>query len=93
MDSNPELSALCHFPQKITVGNYKDIIESSFIEVGIMELMEESLLRISRKLGKDYKPLSIKHLNSAKKSSRYAFRGRGAASRECSPLRTSPTEE
>jgi hypothetical protein len=23
----------------------------------------------------------------------YAFRGRGAASRECSPLRTSPTEE
>jgi hypothetical protein len=73
MDYNPELSALCHFPQIVTVDNFKDVIESSFIEIGIMERMEESLRRISRKLSKDYKPLSIKHLNSAKRSSQVPY--------------------
>jgi len=68
IDSNPELSALCHFPQTITLENYKQVIESRFIEIGIMERMEESLRRISRKLGKDYKPLSVQHLNISERN-------------------------
>jgi hypothetical protein len=69
MDSNPELSALCHFPEMITLENYKDVIESSFVEIGIMERMEESLRRISRKLNKAYKPLSVQHLNISARNS------------------------
>jgi hypothetical protein len=36
----------------------------------------------------------INHIAAAQwQDNLYAFSGRGAASRECSPLRTSPTEE
>ena len=34
-----------------------------------MEQMEESLQRISRKLGKAYKPLSVQHLNLSERIS------------------------
>jgi len=73
MDCNPELSALCHFPQIVTPENFKDVIESSFIEIGIMERMEESLRRISQKLGKNYTPLSINLLNQSKRSSQIPY--------------------
>ena len=38
------------FPEEITLNNYKDIIESNFIEIGIAEKMEESMYRFAKAL-------------------------------------------
>ena len=61
------------FPQNITIANYKNIIETYFIEIGVSEHMEESIQRISRKLNKKYDPLSVRRLNVSKRDSRIPY--------------------
>ncbi len=69
----PEWSMLCHFPRDITMDNYKKIIETYFIEIGVMEHMEESIQRISEKLNRQYEPRSVKRRNVSKRDSRIPY--------------------
>ena len=49
--------------------NYKEIIETSFVEIGVLEDLEESIERISKKLNKHYEPNSVRCHNVAKRDS------------------------
>ncbi len=39
---NTKESMLNHFPRAVTMDNYREIIETLFIEIGVMEHLEES---------------------------------------------------
>ena len=69
----PEWSMLCHFPQDITMDNYKEVIENRFIEIGVLENMDESLRRIAAKLNKRYIPGSLNRLNVSIRDSQIPF--------------------
>ena len=49
-----DTNMLNYFPMTITPLNYKEVIDNHFIEVGITEKMNETMLRIANKLGKPY---------------------------------------
>lgn len=51
------------FPYEVTIDNYEEMIETKFIEIGVTELLDESLQRISKKLGCYYVSNSLKWLN------------------------------
>lgn len=57
-----------HFPRKVTLENYKDIIEDYFIEIGIMEMLDISLSRIAKKLGLSYNN-SVPFINKTERDS------------------------
>lgn len=59
---------LNHFPRPVTMENYRAMIEESFIEVGVMEHLEESLRRIADKLGMPFEPSWLPHLNAAERN-------------------------
>lgn len=59
---------LNHFPRPVTAENFRDMIEESFIEVGVMEHLEESLRRIAGKLDMPFDPAWLPHLNAAERS-------------------------
>lgn len=61
-----------HFPCDITLDNYREVIDTLFIEVGITEQLEASMARIARRLGRIYRPGSIRHLNVTERD-RYAI--------------------
>ncbi|WP_291843112.1 hypothetical protein [Maricaulis sp.] len=56
---------LNYFPVEMTEANYKDVIESSFIEVGILEALPESMRRIAARLSKPFDESQLPHLNRA----------------------------
>ena len=49
-----DTNMLNFFPMNITPLNYKEVIDNQFIEVGITEKMNETMLRIANKLEKPY---------------------------------------
>ena len=55
------------FPCEITFDNYKEVIETKFIEIGVTEHLDESMQRIAKKLGQSYSPNSIRRLNITKR--------------------------
>jgi hypothetical protein len=55
------------FPCKMTMDNYKEVIETKFVEVGVTEHLDESIQRIAKKLGQDYCANTIEKLNIAKR--------------------------
>ena len=59
---NAKSYMLEHFPRKVTRDNYKEICEKYFVHIGITEQLDESLLRISKKLNFEYVGDSI-HVN------------------------------
>lgn len=59
------INMLNHFPRVVTFDNYKEIIETYFIEIGISEYLDESLHRIAIKLGKPYDPAWLSHTNAS----------------------------
>lgn len=59
-----------HFPCDITLDNYRDVIESMFIEVGIIERLDDSMARIASRLGKTYRPESMRRLNTTDRDQR-----------------------
>ncbi|MCP4128260.1 MAG: sulfotransferase family protein [Gammaproteobacteria bacterium] len=69
----PEWSMCCHFPRDVTMDNYKKMIETQFIEIGVMEHMEESIQRIAKKLNRQYEPESLKRRNVSKRDSRVPY--------------------
>jgi len=58
---------LVHFPREVTQDNYKDIIEEYFVEIGIMESLDESLSKIAKKLGYPYSKSWVEHKNATKR--------------------------
>ena len=59
---------LNHFPRIVTRANYKELIEKYFIEIGIVEKLEESLHRIAKKLGMHFEPEMLGHLNATERT-------------------------
>ena len=59
---------LNYFPRVVTFGNYKEIIEQYFIEIGIMEDLEASMQRIAQKLHKPLDQKKIEHINATERS-------------------------
>lgn len=56
---------LDHFPVKMTETNYEKVIETMFVEIGVVEHLDETLTRIARALGKKLNPDDIPHLNKS----------------------------
>lgn len=54
-----------YFPCDVTSENYQKVIEENFVEVGVTEFLDESMIRISAKLGEEYIPGSLERLNTA----------------------------
>ena len=61
------------FPRKVTLVNYKEIIETQFIEIGITEHMDESVKRIANKLNRKYTPGSLHQLNVTARDQRVPY--------------------
>ena len=55
-------------PKAINENNYKDFIESHFVEVGIAEQLDTSMVRIADKLGFEFDVSQLQHLNSVKRT-------------------------
>lgn len=59
---------LNHFPRVVTKDNYREMIEEYFVEIGVMEHLEESMRRIASKLGMPFDPAWLDHLNASERS-------------------------
>ncbi|MEC7676211.1 MAG: hypothetical protein VYB89_11820, partial [Pseudomonadota bacterium] len=59
-----KLTFLQHFPRDLTRDNYREVIESMFIEVGIAERLPETLARFAPKLERTVAPAHHRRLNS-----------------------------
>lgn len=57
------------FPRQLTLENYKEVIETDFIEIGLVECLELSMQRIASKLGLPYVPESLEKLNVTERDS------------------------
>ncbi len=53
------------FPWKMTIENYKDIINEHFIHIGTTEQLQASIHHFSKKLGK--RPCKIPHINQSRR--------------------------
>ena len=60
-------SILRHFPVEVTDANYIDVIESKFVEIGVVEHLDESLRRIAKAIGRDEVIPAIPHLNKSQR--------------------------
>jgi len=54
---------LNHFPREMDLGNYKNIMDELFIEIGITEKLSISLQRIADKLGFEFDESRLQKLN------------------------------
>ncbi|MDK3019095.1 hypothetical protein [Pseudodonghicola flavimaris] len=52
-----------HFPVKVTEQNYAEVIETRFVEIGVMENLAASMERIARALGKTGQLPDLPHVN------------------------------
>lgn len=53
-----------HFPRKVTPANYKEILEKYFIEVGICEELDLSMLHMAEALGMNHDPALLGRHNA-----------------------------
>ena len=53
--SNHTISYLEHFPRRVTESNFMEICDRMFLEIGITEKLDVSLMRIAEKLNFQYK--------------------------------------
>ncbi|MCK5896395.1 MAG: hypothetical protein KAG20_06290 [Cocleimonas sp.] len=61
------------FPCEMTFDNYKEVIETQFVEVGVTEHLDTSLQRIATALGQHYVKDSIERLNVAKRDQQVPY--------------------
>lgn len=54
---------LDHFPRQLTLDNYEAILNELFVEIGVVNKLEESLDRIGSRLGFEFQSADLKHLN------------------------------
>lgn len=59
---------LNHFPRLVTRSNYREMIEEYFIEIGIMERLDESMRRIAMSLNMPFESSWLGHLNASERS-------------------------
>ena len=62
MSAKPNI--LNHFPRPITPENYRETIDGSFVAIGIIERLAESVDRIAQALGFPFDPASLTHENA-----------------------------
>lgn len=62
-----KVNMLNHFPLEVTKENYKDIIEEFFVEIGITEMLGESMKRIAKKLNKPYDASLLGNYNATER--------------------------
>jgi len=58
---------LNHFPREMTQSNYVSILEEYFVEIGITEMLPQSLSRISAKLGTVFNPADLEWTNATER--------------------------
>ena len=56
-----------YLPLGITMDNYKEVIESQFVEIGVLDYLDESMRRIANKLNFEYDVSSLVSLNTSNK--------------------------
>ncbi|MEX6633317.1 sulfotransferase family 2 domain-containing protein [Hyphococcus lacteus] len=61
-------TVLNFLPRAINENNFKDFIESHFVEVGITERLDTSMVRIAEKLGFEFDVSQLQHLNAVKRT-------------------------
>ena len=66
---NAKVNMLNHFPVEITLENYKQYINESFIYIGITEEMNTTTKAMAKKLGMP-EPIALDHLNKSKRDQR-----------------------
>ena len=54
---------LNHFPCVVTEANYREVIETHFVGIGVTERLAESLARIAAALGRSFDPARLGRLN------------------------------
>ncbi len=59
---------LNQFPRKVTMENFKKMIDDLFIEIGTTEHLDETLNRVAAKLGKSYTPRAVPVLNVSQRN-------------------------
>jgi len=64
---------LNNFPREVTMDNFKEIIEAQFIEIGVLEYLDESMRRIASKLKYTIDPGSMQLLNTTKRDQRIPY--------------------
>ncbi len=62
-----------HFPRKVTMENFKEVIETQFIEIGVLEYLDESMKRIASKLNCKYDPSFLQVLNVTERDQRVPY--------------------
>lgn len=62
---------LLHFPRVMTRDNFRDLIEEYFIEIGLLEELPRSLLRIADRLGQSVDPTTLQRLNATPRDAQY----------------------
>ena len=55
-------------PLGINRSNFKDVLHSHFVEVGVANKLSESMRRIAKKLGFEFDPNDLEHLNTSKRT-------------------------
>ena len=58
---------LNHFPRVVTKANYRELIETHFVEIGVTERLAESLARIAVALGQDFAPADLGRRNTTER--------------------------
>ncbi len=64
LTKDPPNSIANHFPKFCNLNNYREVIERYFIEIGLTEMLDHSLARISAKLGFELLADELQTLNS-----------------------------
>jgi hypothetical protein len=57
---------MLHFPEKINLQNYIDVIESKFVYIGIVEDFQSSIDNLAKKLG--FTPVTVTHENISERT-------------------------
>lgn len=58
------------FPQEVTFDNYRHMIETQFVEIGVTEHLDESMRRIATQLNQEYRSDMLPRLNTAERDQR-----------------------
>lgn len=76
---------LNHFPRPVTQANYREMMDTRFICIGLTERLPESLSRIAAHLGQPFDAAQLQHLNASTRDQQASETAR-ARYRERHPL-------
>lgn len=73
LNNNDKAGMFNHFPSEVTLENFREVIETQFIEIGVLEHLDESMMRIASKLNYKFNPSSIQKLNVTERDQRIPY--------------------